>query len=61
VHIGRKLQTVDLYIFVDNSIETFANGVFCFTTTIYPIGDDVNEIGYFVKGRSGDYGGFGMV
>jgi len=56
-HVGRKLQTLELNVFVDNSIiEIYANGVFCLTTRIYPVADDADEIGYLVKSGNADYG-----
>ena len=56
-HIYGQLQTLDLHIFVDNSIvEIYANGVFCLTTRIYPIADDANELGYLVKHGTVEYG-----
>ncbi len=56
-HVNGKLQTLDLHIFVDNSmVEIFANGVFCLTTRIYPSSDDANEVGYLVKKGTAKYG-----
>jgi beta-fructofuranosidase len=56
-HVGSTLQTLDLHIFVDNSIiEIYANGVFCLTTRIYPVGEDADGIEYLVKGGSAEYG-----
>ena len=55
-HVGGQLQTLDLHVFVDNSIVAiYAKGVFCLTSRIYPVGDDTNEIGYLVKVGSADY------
>jgi beta-fructofuranosidase len=57
-NVNGVLQTLDLHIYVDNSIvEIYANGVFCLTTRIYPTLDDSNEIGVLVKeGNEGNIG-----
>ena len=55
-HVNGELQSLDLHIFVDNSIvEIFANGVFCMTTRIYPTADDANDLGYWVKEGTVEY------
>ena len=57
-HVNGELQTLDLHIFVDNSIvEIFANGVFCLTTRIYPTADDANDLGYWVQEGPVEYSG----
>ena len=56
-HVDGQLQSLDLHIFVDNSIvEIYANGVFCLTTRIYPTADDANELGFLVKEGSVEFG-----
>jgi beta-fructofuranosidase len=56
-HVNGQLQSLDLHIYVDNSIiEIYANGVFCLTTRIYPTADDANELGYLVKQGTVEYG-----
>jgi beta-fructofuranosidase len=55
-HVNGELQSLDLHIFVDNSIvEIFANGIFCMTTRIYPTADDANDLGYWVKEGTVEY------
>ncbi|KAF8757669.1 Glycosyl hydrolases family 32 [Rhizoctonia solani] len=50
---GTKLETLDLKVFVDNSIvEIYANDVFAMTTRIYPWRDDSNGLGYYTSGSS---------
>ncbi|KAH7326822.1 glycosyl hydrolase [Rhizoctonia solani] len=50
---GTKLETLELKVFVDNSIvEIYANDVFAMTTRIYPWRDDSNGLGYYTSGSS---------
>lgn len=48
---GTKLESLNLQIFVDNSIvEIYANGVFAMTTRVYPWRDDSVGLGYYTSG-----------
>jgi hypothetical protein len=56
-HVNSKLQSLDLHLFVDNSmVEIFANGVFCLTTRIYPTAEDANDVDILVKAGNVEYG-----
>lgn len=55
-HVNGELQSLDLHVFVDNSIvEIFANGIFCMSIRIYPTADDANDLGYWVKEGTVEY------